>query len=611
MAGVLARLCFFPFWGFKQDFHFFSSWAAFTLEHPITQIYDNPAVFDHGLINYPPLYLYVLDFLAKVYHLFFDGTLDTQIFLCFIKSTTVFFEIFTAYLIYKFIRMQHGVHAALSATAGYFCNPAILYVSAYYGQVDAIFASFLLASVVLLLMGNAFWSGCFIAAALLAKIQTVPFLPLLFFILLSKRKWIPLAWQISGFAVSILILMLPFIITGKAGLVYQRCIAENLAWSFQLSVSAFNIWFLHPDPKTWDYRLWGWLYGTDGMVNAHPIILLLTYKKLGLGLLGLSFLYALYLIWSKCKKETVLLAFAWVSLAFFMFPTKVHERYLYPFFMFYTILCAYNPNRRWLFWGFSLTYLINLMVICPLIGEIKQPEEFDSTLGIWIAAANVIFLAAFVLQEFIKRVHGDCCKGIQFALVPTTAIIAVFFVWQSMDEPHTEPDVLYLSAMTPAMPPKQDWPPIPPQYNGVLPHPYYQLGKDHTIEKNELRIGDTLYRYGLGAHAVSEVEYEIPGVYTHFESYIGVDYEALPMYEAHPNRSTVGFEVWINGEKQYESGLKIPTSPPELVRVRLPIKRAVNRIKLVVNNGDGFVFSDHADWALARVIKSFKPDGDR
>lgn len=611
LAGVLVRVCLFPYWGFKQDFNFFSSWAAFTLEHPITQIYDDPTVFDHGLINYPPLYLYVLAALAQLYRFFFEGPLDTRVFLCLIKSTTVLFEIFSAYLIYKFVRVQHGERLGVISAAGYFCNPAILYVSSYYGQVDAIFASFLLASVILLLMGNALFSGCFIAAALLTKIQTVPFLPLVFFILLSQKKWRPLVWQTGGFVVSICILMLPFILAGKAGLVYQRCIAENFAWSSQLSVSAFNIWFLHDDPKTWDYRIWGWLYGSDGMVTANSLILLLTYKKLGLALLGTSFLYALYLVWSRCKKETVLLAFAWVSLAFFMFPTKVHERYLYPFFMFFTILCAYQPNRKWLFRGFTVTYLINLMVICPLIGEIVKPQDFDSTIGVWIAAVNVVLLAAFMQKELPGSLYGECSKWIRVVLVPVAAVIALLCVWHHLSEPPKEPNVLYLSSISPAKPPKQDWPPIPSEFASTPPHLYYQLGRDHSIEKNELRIGDTLYRYGLGAHAVSEVEYIVSGNYTHFESYIGIDHETLPMYTAHPNRATAKFEVWINDEKQYESDLKIPTTPAELVRIRLPYKASLHRIRLVVTNGDGFVFSDHANWALARVIKSFKPAGDR
>ncbi len=643
-------MCLFPFWGFKQDIDFFVSWAAFTLEHPITEIYDDPTVFDHGLINYPPLYLYILAMLAKVYTFCFDNGLETKAFLCFLKSVTVLFEVFTTYLLYKYVRVNHSGEQARFASAAYFLNPAVLYVGSYYGQVDAIFTSLLFASVVLVLMGRAFWSGCFIAAALMAKIQTVPFVPVVFFIALCRStikgnqsllpalpppaslteggsndfallrqitkggKWTALAWQIGGFTVAGVIILLPFILVGKAGLVYERCISENLAWSYALSVSAFNPWFLHPDPNTWDYRIWGWLYGSDGMVTAHPLILMLTYKNLGLALLGCSFLYALYLIWRRCDKEMILLAFAWVSLAFFMFPTKVHERYLYPFFCFYVILYAVQPRRKWLYWGFTLTYLMNLMVICPLIGDIKQPEDFDSTLGVWIAGINVILLAVFVRQELIQSVWGNCCKHWRVALVPAAAVIAVFFILQRFEKPPAEPDVLYLSSIPPALPPTQDWPPIPPEYGGELPHPYFLLGKNHSTgvpRPNELRIYNTLFRYGLGTHAESEIVYDVPGAYTHFESYIGIDYETMPMYKEHPNRATAVFEVWVNGEKQYESGLKIPATPPELVRIRLPLKRAVNRITLRVKNGDGYVFSDHADWALARVIESFKPAGDR
>ncbi len=53
-----------------------------------------------------------------------------------------------------------------------------------------------------------------------------------------------------------------------------------------------------------------------------------------------------------------------------------------------------------------------------------------------------------------------------------------------------------------------------------------QLGIDKSIAGNPIKMGDKTFKRGLGAHANSEIVYDIGGKYEYFETWIGVDAEA-------------------------------------------------------------------------------------
>ncbi len=117
-----------------------------------------------------------------------------------------------------------------------------------------------------------------------------------------------------------------------------------------------------------------------------------------------------------------------------------------------------------------------------------------------------------------------------------------------------------------------------------------------------LRQGlDATYAKGIGVHANSEVVYDIEGKgFDFFESYIGID-QAM---KGRPSSAT--FEVWVDGEKKFDSVVFKENSEHEFVRI--PITGA-KEIKLVTtdakNNGNT---ADHTVWADAKFIEnSSKP----
>lgn len=114
-------------------------------------------------------------------------------------------------------------------------------------------------------------------------------------------------------------------------------------------------------------------------------------------------------------------------------------------------------------------------------------------------------------------------------------------------------------------------------------------GDGHTITLN-----GTIYAKGLGVHANSEVDYALNGVYSTFQSDIGVDDEV-------GSNGSVVFQVWADGVKLYDSGVMTGSSPTQSINVSVAGK---NQLKLIVTdagNGNGY---DHADWAGAQLSKN-------
>ena len=78
--------------GFEHDFMFFVSCAKAAEENVIT-CYDDLDRLDVPLINYPPVYIYILSLAAHGYHLVTDAPLYSSSFLCVLKLITIFFEL--------------------------------------------------------------------------------------------------------------------------------------------------------------------------------------------------------------------------------------------------------------------------------------------------------------------------------------------------------------------------------------------------------------------------------------------------------------------------------------------------------------------------------------
>lgn len=134
---------------------------------------------------------------------------------------------------------------------------------------------------------------------------------------------------------------------------------------------------------------------------------------------------------------------------------------------------------------------------------------------------------------------------------------------------------------------------------------YGSVNRDRASDGEAIALSDeeqnpVVYKKGIGTHATSRIVYNVKDAgFTGFESYVGVDYSQNPGgYYAN-----LTFKVYFNDESTepvFDSGVMTYNTPQKLVK--LALDETVEKLILVVEEGENN-YSDHADWADAKLIK--------
>ena len=112
-------------------------------------------------------------------------------------------------------------------------------------------------------------------------------------------------------------------------------------------------------------------------------------------------------------------------------------------------------------------------------------------------------------------------------------------------------------------------------------------GEQGATDGNTLTINGQTYDKGLGAHAYSEITYNLNGAYQTFRSDIGVDDETCA-------NGSVAFQVNGDGVILYQS--QVLTQADDAISIEVDIS-GINELKLIVTDGGNGISCDHADWA--------------
>ncbi len=149
-------------------------------------------------------------------------------------------------------------------------------------------------------------------------------------------------------------------------------------------------------------------------------------------------------------------------------------------------------------------------------------------------------------------------------------------------------DLTYVSDLAWVGTPTNGWGPVEKDMsNGST-----GAGDGHTITLNGVT-----YAKGLGAHAVSDITYNLGGAYTFFHSDVGVDDETGAA-------SGVDFQVFADGVKVFDSGGMTQTSVTQSINLNIT---GVQQLRLHIDDLDGDISYDHADWAGAFLTSPGNP----
>jgi hypothetical protein len=163
-----------------------------------------------------------------------------------------------------------------------------------------------------------------------------------------------------------------------------------------ISLNAFNLWWLLHGAQSWNIQ--------DTASAAG-----LTYKSLGLVLFAIFEIPAiLYLIYKAKKLPEVLLVVAYSYLAFFIFPTEIHERYLFPAVVLFAIPAILNKGIFWVYLILTVTFLLNVFAVLQSVYLEFPFFHYNMLPFVWtqlVAAINVlvcVYLGIYLFYETLK-----------------------------------------------------------------------------------------------------------------------------------------------------------------------------------------------------------------
>ncbi|MGZ6338793.1 MAG: phospholipid carrier-dependent glycosyltransferase, partial [Candidatus Limnocylindrales bacterium] len=370
--------------GFGVDLSSFRFWASDLAAHGPWGFYGRGF-----FVDYTPGYLYVLWLLGLVGQAL-GGIGDL------VKLPAILADAVLAALVYGMAQeLGASRRAALLGAGLVLFNPVTWFDSSVWGQVDSV------GTIVLVLGVRALWrdrpelATVLATAAAIVKPQLDILLPVVAAVLLRRylfptdgRPRDPLRLVTSSAAAlgTAILLCLPF---GLSLFDLLAQVVKTAGGYPYLTVNAYNPWALVSVGGRGLAASGTWIADVAGTTSDGTRLMPFEIGPLpavtvGTALLLLVILTGAVVAFRRDDRRTILVALAMLAIAFFVVPTRVHERYLFPFFALAAILAAGSVRWRWSYGLLSVASFANLYAILTL-PFYKNPGVAD-----WLGVGDAI-----------------------------------------------------------------------------------------------------------------------------------------------------------------------------------------------------------------------------
>ena len=314
--GVAAALAVrYPLLSFEtSDLHDFRLWHDFILANGYF------SALGERFSNYPPAYLYVLAATAK-----FLPWLPTVFA---IKSAHIAADFALAFFVCKCVAVAHPRSAAMPALAfvATLLAPTVVLNSAMWGQCDAIFTSFLVASLHCLLVGRQGWACAAFGMALAFKPLAIFLAPLFLWLLANKA----MDWRC--FLLTPAVVLASFVPAWLLGMPLAGPLLWSyghvIAWSFQLTMNAPNLYVWIAGPMGDEYG--PWVHGAGVLLAAALVVAVAWVARRARGALA-----------GRGEPVVLLATFSVLLLPYVL--TRMHDRYFFAADVFAIVLAFFRP----------------------------------------------------------------------------------------------------------------------------------------------------------------------------------------------------------------------------------------------------------------------------
>jgi Gpi18-like mannosyltransferase len=559
---------------------------------------------DGPICDYPPLYVLTMRAVAAISS-WADPALEDEARLrAVLRGPAYLADVAIALLLFWEGRRLLEPRGGVAAAALYFLNPATVYLTGYWGQTDSIHACFALGACVALNRRRSWTAGLMMALAILQKLQAIVFVPLLVLDLYRQRRWRGVSRGLAGTAVAAVAVLAPFVLTKTARDVLTRGYVKVVGQYPYRSFYAFNLWYLSDQPGARDDTVPAWLVPVAAH-NGRPLeashwVTWLTWRRLALGLFALTVAAILAVYSRHTTPGARLLTAGLLALTFFLVPTQMHERYLFPALAVLPLWAVGGAWRERAYALVSVAFLLNLTVVMPPGG---LSRELAVVLLLVAATLLIVFYVTARPPSEVVRASPVDVPGSRpepgprlllespEPLVPLRLIcwyrrltVVAFVIavalgaWVAVRNiqfarwARHRTDVVYLSALTPVR-----------HQQG-----YGRLRRDASVDGSALALGDRLFPRGLGTHAPFELVYDLPAGFSRFVATVGL------------NRYASGLavvDIFLDDRRVQTCGPLRASDPPSPVAIPLAGARQLRLVGLDLGDKTG----DQIDLAEARL----------
>jgi Gpi18-like mannosyltransferase len=374
--SLLIRVLLFPLPGAQGDLYYFGQWFHAAADHGPRVFYNVVTSYNVLFCDYPPFNVYffwIFGSLAKALSLFGTPFIDYII-----KLLPTLFDTATVFLIFTFLRKQFSFKTSLLTAALYAFNPAVIFDSAIWGQFDAIYTFFLLLSLMLLFDSKPKLSAVTFTIGILTKPQGIALAPLIIFLILRKHGWRSLFTSLLTATATIFAVILPFEWSNPITFLWNIYFGAYSGYT-ENTVNAFNIWAL------------GGLRQPDTQV-------LFTAGWIMFGTVAAFTLYVLHKRLDKSEELPILVAAFMLFFSFFMLPTRIHERYLFPVLSVLALMLPFSKKIRPIYAALTFTCLANIAYVLCFINAGQFIQFGDPVVWIVTLINLAVFLYALMLM---------------------------------------------------------------------------------------------------------------------------------------------------------------------------------------------------------------------
>ena len=308
--------------GFTTDTDTFKSWASLANQVGFSELYEQDVFLD-----YPPGYLYVLALLDRI-RMLLGLSVESQAYTLLIKLPSLLADLYCAWVLLVVARRKRGEKTALFLSGVYLFCPAVLLNSAQWGQADSFCTAIVLTSLLLLYKERYLPAALLYGLSIACKPQMLIFAPAYLFFTGKRRRWGMLVLGVLAAAAAVLVVALPFT-KGFNFLWLLERYQSTLDYYNYYSVNAYNFWSLLG---------WNWKTLPAGLPGD---LLDLAAPVLATALCGV-------LVLGSKNKAAVLYSPALLMGVVYAFSVKMHERYLFPAFLFLLVASLFVEDRGFL-----------------------------------------------------------------------------------------------------------------------------------------------------------------------------------------------------------------------------------------------------------------------